>query len=380
VRAGLDELRDLFVRLVSIRSPSREERAMADAVIAYVRGLGLEIREDDTAAVTGCACGNLIVRVPGHGQGKPIALSAHIDTVPLDRAPTVLVENGVVHTDGETILGGDDKAAVTAILMVLRDLAEEPPQAGIEVVFSAGEEIGLRGAKALDVDALAAGVVFVLDSEGPPGTVIVGGPTLKAVEVEFRGTAAHAGIEPEAGRSAVVAAARAIAAMPLGRLDHDTTANVGIVRGGTAVNVVPERCVVHAEARSRDEDKLAAQVGKMVEAFSLAAAETGVDLEIDVHEEFRGYAHAPDSAQLWLAEAAVAEVGLEWRPVGGGGGSDANVFNLKGRPAVNLAVGFEHVHSPRESMSLAHLQQTYELVHALVRLAGEARPSPEEPQ
>ena len=374
MRAGLDELRDLFVRLVSIRSPSREERAMADAVADYVRGLGLEIREDDTAAVTGCACGNLIVRVPGRGGGTPIALSAHLDTVPLERAPTVLVENGVVHTDGETILGGDDKAAVTVILMLLRDLAAEPPQASVEVVFSAGEEIGLQGAKAFDVEALAAEVVFVLDSEGPPGTVIVGGPTLKAVEAEFRGTAAHAGIEPEAGRSAVVAAARAIVAMDLGRLDGETTANVGIVAGGSAVNVVPERCIVHAEARSRDEDKLAAQVGRMIEALSVAAADTGVDLEIDVREEFRGYVHAEDSPQLRLAAAAVAAAGLEWRPVGGGGGSDANVFNLKGRPAVNLAAGFRHVHSPQESMSLLHLQQTYELVHALVRLAGEARP------
>jgi len=374
VRAGLDELRDLFVRLVSIRSPSREEREMADAVTDYVRGLGLEIREDDTAAVTGCACGNLIVRVPGRGRGTPIALSAHIDTVPLERPPTVVVENGVVRTDGETILGGDDKAAVTAILMALRDLAAEPPEASVEVVFSAGEEIGLQGAKAFDVEALAAEVVFVLDSEGPPGTVIVGGPTLKAVEAEFRGAAAHAGIEPEAGRSAVVAAARAIAAMDLGRLDEETTANVGIVQGGTAVNVVPERCVVRAEARSRDEDKLAAQVGKMIDALSTAAAETGVDLEIDVREEFHGYVHAEDSPQLRLAAAAVAAAGLEWRPVGGGGGSDANVFNHRGRPAVNLAAGFRHVHSPRESMSLLHLQQTYELVHALVRLAGETRP------
>jgi tripeptide aminopeptidase len=373
VRAGLDELRDLFVRLVSIRSPSREERAMADAVIDYVHGLGLDVREDDTAAVTGCACGNLVVRVPGRGRGTPIALSAHIDTVPLARAPAVIVENGVVRTDGETVLGGDDKAAVTAILMALRDLAADPPAAAVEVVFSAGEEIGLQGAKAFDVGSLAAEVVFVLDSEGPPGTAIVGGPTLKAVEAEFRGTAAHAGIEPEAGRSAVVAAARAIAAMDLGRLDDETTANVGIVRGGTAVNVVPERCAVRAEARSRDEDKLAVQVGKMVEALSVAAAETGVDLDIDVHEEFRGYAHDDGSPQLRMAAAAVAEAGLAWRPVGGGGGSDANVFNLKGRPAVNLAVGFEHVHSPQESMSLLHLQQTYELVHALVRVAGESR-------
>lgn len=377
MRAGVDELRDLFVRLASIRSPSREEREMADAVTDFVRGVGLAIREDDTAAVSGCACGNLIVRVPGRGRGTPVALSAHLDTVPLDRAPTVVVEGGIVRSDGETILGADDKAAVTAILLLLRDLAAEPPAADVEVVFSAGEEIGLRGAKALDVQTLTARTVFVLDSEGPPGTAITGGPTLKAVEAEFRGSAAHAGIEPENGRSAVVAAARAITAMRLGRIDAETTANVGIVHGGSAVNVVPDHCVVRAEARSRDEDKLAAQVGAMVEALSVAAAETGVDLDIDVHEEFRGYAHAADSPQLRLARDAVAAAGLEWRPVGGGGGSDANVFNLKGLPAVNLAAGFRRVHSPEESLSLLHLRQTYELAHALVRVAGETRLQPE---
>ena len=211
--AGLDELRDLFVRLASIRSPSLEEREMADAVKDFVRGVGLVVVEDDSAARTGCACGNLIVRVPGRGEGTPIALCAHLDTVPLVRAPTLIVEDGVVHTDGETILGADDKAAVAALLLVLRDLAEEAPAADVELVFTAGEEIGLQGAKALDPAALAAAAVFVFDSEGVPGTVIVSAPTLKAVDAEFRGLAAHAGIEPQRGHSAIVAAARALAAM-----------------------------------------------------------------------------------------------------------------------------------------------------------------------
>jgi len=370
VRADVDELRDLFVRLASIRSPSHEEREAADFVTAFLREAGLEAQEDDSAAVTGCACGNLIVRVPGRGEGTPLALCAHLDTVPLDRAPTVIVEDGVVRSDGQTILGADDKAAVAALLLVVRDLALEAPAADLEVVFTAGEEIGLQGAKALAPDALRAAAVFVLDSEGAPGTVITSAPTLSVVNAAFRGLAAHAGIEPENGRSAVLAAARAVAGMRLGRLDHETTANVGLIAGGSAVNVVPGRCEVRGEVRSRDEAKLAAQLEQILEALALAAAETGVDVDVDVHEEFRGYSHAADALPLRIAATAMAEVGLEERLIGGGGGSDSNVFNARGLPAVTLGVGFEHVHSPREQIKLASLERMYQLAHALVLAAG----------
>jgi len=370
VRAGLDELRELFVRLAGIRSPSLEEREMADAVKDFVRGVGLEAFEDASAALTGCGCGNLIVRLPGRGEGTPIALCAHLDTVPLDRAPTVIVENGVVRTDGETILGADDKAAVAALLLLLRDLALEPPAADVEFVFTAGEEIGLQGAKALDPASVAAAAVFVFDSEGEPGAVIAAAPTLKAIAAEFRGVAAHAGIEPQRGRSAIVAAARALAAMDLGRIDEETTANAGLIEGGSAVNVVAERCVVRLEARSRDEQKLAAQVAGMVEAITVAAAETGVDVEIEIEEHYRGYAHAADALPLRIADAALADAGLEARHIGGGGGSDANVFNARGLPSLTLGVGFERVHSPHECIRLERLEQLYRLGHALVRAAG----------
>ena len=192
MRAGLDELRDLFVRLAGIRSPSLEEREMADAVKDFVRGVGLEAFEDASAALTGCGCGNLIVRLPGRGEGTPIALCAHLDTVPLDRAPTVIVENGVVRTDGETILGADDKAAVAALLLLLRDLAREPPAADVQLVFTAGEEIGLQGAKALDPASLAAAAVFVFDSEGEPGAVIAAARLRTEREDELEETCAPA--------------------------------------------------------------------------------------------------------------------------------------------------------------------------------------------
>ena len=287
MRSGVEELLALFVDLARVPSPSREERRIADLITDYLVAEGLEVHEDDTAAITGCSCGNLVVRVPGRGDGRTIAFCAHLDTVPVGGPPAVLVKDGVVLTDGTSVLGADDKAAVAVLLLLARDLAADPAGASVELLFTAGEEIGLQGAKAFAVESLAAEVVFVLDSEGAPGTIIGSAPTAKALVAEFRGVAAHAGIEPEQGRSAVVAAAHAVAAMPLGRLDDETTANVGIIEGGSAVNVVPAVCVVRGEARSRDENKVAAQAAAMVAAANTAAAASGVDVTVDVREQYR---------------------------------------------------------------------------------------------
>lgn len=370
MRASLDELTALLVELLRIHSPSGKEGEIAGAVKRFAHDAGLTCVEDDSAARTELGSGNLIVRVPGRSRGTPIALCAHMDTVPLPHAPVVIVEEGVVSSDGQTILGADDKTAVAALLMLARDLSREPPAADVDIVITAGEEIGLQGAKALDLSLLRAELVFVLDSEGAPGTIIKSAPTLKAVDAMFTGVAAHAGIEPQAGRSAIVAAARAIAAMQLGRIDDETTANVGVISGGSAVNVVPEQCQLHAETRSRDLTKVTDQVQAMIAALNLAAAEVGVDVAVDVHEDFRGYVHDPDSPVMRLAAAAISAAGLEPLAVGGGGGSDSNAFNLRGFPAVTLGVGFEHVHSPRERISLKRLEQLYELAHELVRVAG----------
>ncbi len=373
MRAGLDELRDLFVSLAEIPSPSGEERAMADAVRRFVREIGWEAVEDESAAQTGCGCGNLVVRVAGcggAGGGTPIALCAHLDTVPLDHAPVAIVADDEVRSDGTTILGADDKAAVAVLLMLLRDLSAEAPPAGVEVIFTAGEELALRGVRGLDIAGLAARAAFVLDSEGAPGAVITAAPTVKTFSATFHGVAAHAGIDPEGGRSAIVAAARAVAAMPLGRRDAETTANIGLVEGGSAINVIPAQCVMHGEARSRDAAKLAAQVAAMVQAVTAAAAEVGVDVEVDVREAYPGYEHAADALPLRIVAAALAETGLEARLIGGGGGSDGNIFNARGLPAATLGVGFEHVHSPQERIKVERLGQLYTLVHALVRAAG----------
>ena len=367
-----DTLLDLFVRLAGIASPTGSEREIADAVAGYLGDLGLAVREDDSAVATGCGCGNLITLVRGRGEAAAIGLCAHLDTVPMDRAPSVTVTDGYVRTDGATPLGADDKAAVAVLLELARALVAEPPPGDVELIFTAGEEAGLLGAKALDMPALAARRVFVLDSDGTPGTLITSAPTQKRVDAEFKGHAAHAGIAPELGRSAVVAAARAVAAMRLGRLDDETTANIGVIRGGTARNVVAERCLVSGEARSRDEAKVAAQAEHMVQAIAAEAAAAGIDVEIDVQEAFRGYRHAADSPLLAAGIEAARHAGLEPRLAEGGGGSDANVFNAHGLSALTLGVGFEHAHSPLESMSVQRLHELYAMAAGLARAGGPA--------
>jgi tripeptide aminopeptidase len=367
--AGLEELRDLFMRLAGISSPSGEERELADFVTEYVGGLGLAV-EEDASAPGPSSSGNLLIRVTGRGHGLPLALCAHLDTVPTVRAPKVICEGGIVRTDGETILGADDKAAVAVLLLLVRDLAADPPPADLEVLLTAREEIGLQGAKAFDLAALRAKAVFVFDSSGVPGSVIVSAPTHKMVTAEFRGVAAHAGMFPEDGRSAVLAAARAVVAMEQGRVDEQTTANVGVIAGGTATNIVPERCVLRAEARSRDDAKAAALVERMLQAITIAAAETGVDVSIDVQEEYHGYRHGEDALPVRLAAAAIAETELTMTMLSGNGGSDGNVFNARGLPSLTLGVGYERVHSPQEQMRLDRLVQVSDLAHALVRAAG----------
>jgi tripeptide aminopeptidase len=367
-----DTLLELFVRLAGMASPTGSEREVADVAAAHLTGLGLTVREDDSAAVTGCGCGNLMTVVTGRGEAAPIGLCAHLDTVPVDHAPRVTVADGYVRSDGATPLGADDKAAVAVLLELAGVLVAEPPPGDVELVFTAGEEAGLLGAKALDVSALTATRLFVLDSEGAPGTLVIGAPTQKRVDAEFRGRAAHAGMAPELGRSAVVAAARAVAAMRLGRLDDETTANIGVVRGGTARNVVAERCLVSGEVRSRDDAKLTAQTEHMVQALAAEAAAAGIDVEIDVQEAFRGYRHAPDSSLLAAGAEAARLAGLQPRLQESGGGSDANVFNARGLPALTLGVGFEQPHSPLESMSVERLHQLAALAKGLVRAAGTA--------
>ena len=356
----------LFLELAAIPSPSGQEEAVAERVHAYLRDLGAEVETDEA--------GNLLARLAatdGTGEGaEPVFLCAHLDTVPPTGALEPVVEDGVVRNAGGTILGADDKAAVAAILEAARLLlAEGRPHAGVELLFTTREETGLEGAFAFDVSRLQARLGVVYDYSGPVGEIVVAAPSGRTIDALFTGRPAHAGINPEDGRSAVLAAARAISDLRLGRIDGETTANVGLIHGGTALNCVPATCRVAAEARSRDERKLAELVQEMLDSFAFAATVSECEIEAAVEDKYRGYRLAPDDPALLLARTALERAGFTPRDVEVGGGSDVNVFVERGLRCVNVANGMAKVHTAEEEIAVADLEATVAVTLALVDAA-----------
>src|SRR5918996_711667 len=296
-----------FLALAALPSPPGDERAVADAVAADLRRLGLEVDEDDTGPATGSNIGNLYVRLPATNGvvGTPLFFCAHLDTVPPQGTIEPVVDDGLVRNAAGTILGADNKAAVVAMVEAVRRVVEERrSHAGIELLLTSKEEVGLVGAKAFDAGRLHARVGYVYDMAAPIGTVIMAAPSSRKLDVRFRGRAAHSGMYPEEGRSAIAAAARAISDFRLGRLDGETTANVGTIDGGSARNVVPEWCSFRAEARSLDERKLATVVEEMLEACTFAASLAECDVETELSEEYRGYRFKRDDEPVRLAPPA----------------------------------------------------------------------------
>jgi tripeptide aminopeptidase len=367
---------ELFTELAALPSPPGEERAVADAVAAYLRDLVLDVEEDDAGPGVGSTIGNLFCRVEPHGsngRGVPLFLCAHLDTVPPEGPIEPVVEEDVVRNAGGTILGADNKAAVAVMLeAVRRVVAEGRPHAGIELVFTPKEEVGLLGAGAFDHTRLRASVGYVFDQAGPIGEVVLGAPTATSLLARYHGRSAHAGMYPEEGRSAIAAAARAIADLRLGRIDDETTANVGRIDGGTARNIVPEWCTVTAEARSHDERKLADVVQEMLDAFAFAASVEECEVETEVETSYRGYRFRPDDQAVSLAAQALSRAGYQPSFALSGGGADANVFNQRGVPCVNLANGMAQIHTPDEHIAVGDLEAMVEVTLALVDLARDA--------
>lgn len=368
---GADRLLEFFIRLCEIPSPSGRERAVARTVVEELRGLGLHVAEDESAAVTGSDSGNLLARVPGPPGAPTVLLCAHLDTVPVAGPIEVENENGMLSNRHEAILGADNKAAVAVILEVVRRLAASGGSpVSLELLFTTCEERALAGAKAFDRAALRADFGFVFDHASPIGELVTAAPSYYAVEARFRGAAAHAGVRPEAGRSAIAAAAAAIGALALGRLDPETTANAGRIEGGTAPNVVPEHCRVELEVRSVEHERATGLVADMVDAMAAAADDHECDVETVAEELFRGYRISRRSRPYEVAEAALGDLGIPVRPITTGGASDANVFNALGLPCLNLADGSERNHQPDERVSVQALETLVEVVLALVARSG----------
>ncbi len=360
-----EALHERFKRLCEIPSPTGSERAVADAVAAELREIGAEVSEDDSAAAAEAGAGNLVARIPGAGEDW-VMFSGHLDTVPEDGTIEVELADGVFRSKGETILGADNKAAVAVLLELAARHAAEPPPVGIELLLTVAEEDGLRGAKAFDVSGLRSSFGFVLDHATPIGEVIVAAPTYKRLIATFEGTEAHSGINPEDGHSAIEAAGAAIAEMKLGRLDTETTANVGVIDGGTASNVVAGRCVIEAEARSIDGERAAETAGSIIDACTWAAGEHDCDVDLEVIEMFHGYRMDEGSPPVEIASAALERSGFEPKRVATGGGSDANALLAAGFEAVLLANGTEANHTPNESVPAANLTAMLEVCEAIL--------------
>jgi tripeptide aminopeptidase len=366
-------LNETFVRLCEIRSPTGEEREVADTIAAELRALGIEVGEDGAAGPAEAGAGNLLARIPGRAE-EWVMFCAHIDTVPHRGQVEVVEDEGVFRSRGETILGADNKAAVAVFMELAARHATEPPPVGIELVLTVAEEQGLRGAKALDVSALGSKCGFVLDHAGPVGEVIVATPTQQKILADFVGVEAHAGIRPEDGSSAIAAAAAAIARMELGRLDPETTANVGLIDGGTSGNVVPGHCWIQAESRSLDAGRAAEVAGQIADACAWGASEHDCDVDVRLEELFRGYRVPSSSPALRLAEEGLRGAGVEPVRTAIGGGSDANALRLQGYDCVLLANGTDAVHTAEEHVPARSLEKMLEVCEGIVAAAaaGEA--------
>ncbi|HEY6397874.1 MAG TPA: M20/M25/M40 family metallo-hydrolase [Solirubrobacteraceae bacterium] len=369
--AQRDRLNETFATLCRIESRSGSERRCADWVAGALREMGLEPREDDAGARAGSDSGNLLARIPG-ADAQSIMLCAHLDTVP-PAAPIepILVDGGWENAH-EGILGADNKAAVAVMLELARGIQDSgtAPAVGLELLFTVCEEVALRGAKEFDVGALHSPFGYVFDHASPIGEVVLASPTYYRISAGVRGRAAHAGIRPERGRNAIAAAARGIAAMRLGRLDSETTANIGTISGGTNANVVAERCHLEAEARSLDAARVEALATEMIDHLQEAADAGECDLDVTVERMFTGYRIRASEAPVALAERALKACGYEPRQIQTGGGSDANAFMAAGLQCVNLANGTERNHEPGERVSVDALEGMLEVAIALVDQAG----------
>lgn len=367
-----ERLHGTFEELCRIPSPTGDERAMADWITRELTALGLQVEEDEAGAAVGSNAGNLLALIPGV-TGHTLMFGAHMDTVPLTAPVEPVRRDGGWQNANEGILGADNKAAVAAMLELARLLtrAEVRPQVGVELLFTVAEETGLNGSRHFDVRRLRSGYGFVFDHASPVGEIIVASPTHMRIDAEIRGRAAHAGLRPEHGVSAIVAAATAVANMPQGRLDPETTANIGTILGGTATNVVPDRCTISAEVRAVEQEQLDRYVTQAIDALQDAADSAGCDLDLKLEQMFTGYRSGTREATVALATRALRRLGYEPSHRSSGGGSDANALRLNGFACTNLANGTERAHERDERVSFSALEANLELMLALLEEAAE---------
>lgn len=366
-----DRLINEFMELVQIDSETMQEAQIASVLKQKFTELGLEVIEDNSKEMTGHGAGNLICYLSGTKMdADPIYFTSHMDTVEPGNGVTPSIQDGYIVSDGTTILGSDDKAGLAAILEMIRTLKENSLEHGdIQFIITVGEESGLVGAKALDSSILTAKYGYAIDSNGAVGDIVVAAPTQAKLFTIMKGKTAHAGLAPENGVSAITLAAKSIAKMPLGRIDSETTANIGSFQGGKQTNIVCDHVEISAEARSLDPKKMQAQVKRMKDAFETTAEEFGGSAEVNVQVMYPGFKQTDGDQVVNVAQNAAKKVGRESNMVKSGGGSDANVIAGLGIPTVNLAVGYEDIHTTNERIPVEELVKVTELITAITQEA-----------
>ena len=376
-----ERIKNLLLELVQIDSHSRKERDVARRIKKYCEEMGGQVEIDDAGEKVDGNTGNVIARFPGTiREAPPIMMSAHMDTVVPGEGVKPIVEGDIIRTDGTTVLGGDDKSGCAVIIEVINCLQEQNiPHAPIEAIFSICEEVGLLGAKNVDVSKLKSKHGIVFDSDDP-GFLFTKGPSSNHMEFKIHGLESHAGVAPEEGISAIKIAAEALAVMNLGRIDQETTANIGQIEGGMATNIIPNLVVLKGEARSHNEQKLEAQTQHMLKCLQDAAERYQVTTNgkttrasVEAHIE-RDYSSmdVPDSSYVVkLVLQAAKRMGLDVKTMASGGGCDANVFNRKGIECANLGTGMRAIHTVKEWLDVKDMYASAEMTIEIMKLNGE---------
>ncbi len=366
----MDTTLDLFLALARLSTPPGHERAAVDMVRDVLDSFGVASDEDDAGSRINGNAGNLYAHIPGTVPGTPLFFNAHVDTVPPTAPIDPIIDGDYVVNANATILGADNKASVAGMVDgIRRILMEEIPHAGIELVITVQEEVGLRGAKAFDCDRLEARIGYVYDVDGAPGGIVMRAASQISINLEFLGKAAHAGIAPEEGRNAIEAAGRTLAALSFGRVGPVASRNVGVIAGGRQRNVVPDACQVQLEVRSLDDAEVVRLAREVVDAANAGAAATGCSVEILQTREYTAYGFSEQDAVVQLARAGLLAAGCQPRPFETGGGADAHVFNERGLQCLNLSSGMEMIHSEDERILVSDVQLLSDITVELIRAA-----------
>jgi tripeptide aminopeptidase len=363
-----------FMELVQIDSETLHEEKISIVLKEKFSELGLIVVEDDSKERTGHGAGNLIITWEADQlvDAPHIFFTCHMDTVtPGVGIKPTLGEDGWITSDGTTILGSDDKAGIAALLEAIRVIQEKKlPHGVVQFIITVGEESGLRGAREFDPNFMDAEFGYALDSNGEIGAIAVAAPTQAKITMTIIGKSAHAGVNPEDGISAIQVASKAISRMNLGRIDHETTANIGKFFGGGPTNIVCDHVQLDAEARSIVQEKVDKQIGQMREALEVTAREFDADCEFRSEIVYPAFNFTENDAVVQLAQRAIGNLGLTSRVFHSGGGSDANIFNGFGIPTVNLALGYENIHTTKERIKAVDMAKAAEMVIAIIQETG----------